>query len=121
MPRRRTASCSDFFPLVWQLDVQQLRARLDAPGDQPLILDVREAWERRLCSLPQAVHIPMGEIAARLAEIEPERDVVILCHHGIRSQQVAIYLSRQGFTRLYNLRGGIDAWAREVEPGMAVY
>ncbi len=107
--------------MVRQLSPAELKAWLDRPGDKPLILDVREAWERRICALPEAVHIPMGQIPARLTELESERDVVILCHHGMRSQQVALYLEREGFTRLHNLRGGIDAWAKEVDPGMAKY
>jgi rhodanese-related sulfurtransferase len=107
--------------LIRQLTPRELKAWLDQPGENPLVLDVREAWERRICVLPEAVHIPMGQIPARLEEIEGERDVVILCHHGIRSQQVALYLEREGFTRLHNLRGGIDAWAKDVDPGMATY
>jgi rhodanese-related sulfurtransferase len=107
--------------VIRQLDAKALKAWLDGPDAKPLILDVREAWERRLCALPEAVHIPMGQIPARLEELEAERDVVILCHHGIRSQQVALYLEREGFSRLHNLRGGIDAWAREVDPAMAKY
>jgi len=107
--------------LIRQLTARELKAWLDQPGEKPLVLDVREAWERRICALPEAVHIPMGQIPARLEEIEGERDVVILCHHGIRSQQVALYLEREGFTRLNNLRGGIDAWAKEVDSGMATY
>jgi len=107
--------------LIRQLTARELRAWLDQPGEKPLVLDVREAWERRICALPEAMHIPMAQIPARLEEIEGERDVVILCHHGIRSQQVALYLEREGFTRLNNLRGGIDAWAKEVDAGMATY
>ncbi len=107
--------------MIRQLTPRDLKAWLEQPGVKPLVLDVREAWERRICALPGAVHIPMGQIPARLEELEAERDVVILCHHGIRSQQVALYLEREGFTRLHNLRGGIDAWAKDVDPAMAKY
>ncbi|OGI44348.1 MAG: sulfurtransferase [Candidatus Muproteobacteria bacterium RBG_16_64_11] len=107
--------------MVRQITPRDLKAWLETPGEKPLILDVREAWERRLCALPEAVHIPMNQIPDRLAELEAERDVVILCHHGMRSQQVALYLERLGFGRLHNLRGGIDAWAKEVDAGMAKY
>ncbi|MBI5612237.1 MAG: sulfurtransferase [Gammaproteobacteria bacterium] len=107
--------------MVRQLTPHDLKTWLEQPGEKPLILDVREAWERRICALPEAVHIPMNQIPDRLAELEAERDVVILCHHGMRSQQVALYLERLGFGRLHNLHGGIDAWAKEVDPGMAKY
>jgi rhodanese-related sulfurtransferase len=107
--------------LVRQLPPHDLKTWLEQPGEKPLILDVREAWERRICALPEAVHIPMNQIPDRLAELEAERDVVLLCHHGMRSQQVALYLERLGFGRLHNLRGGIDAWAKDVDPGMATY
>lgn len=107
--------------MIKQLTPRDLKTWLEQPGEKPLILDVREAWERRLCALPEAVHIPMNQIPDRLTELEAERDVVILCHHGMRSQQVALYLERLGFSRLHNLRGGIDAWAKDVDPGMAKY
>jgi len=107
--------------LIRQLTPRDLKTWLEQPGEKPLILDVREAWERRICALPEAVHIPMNHIPERLAELEADRDVVILCHHGMRSQQVALYLERLGFKRLHNLRGGIDAWAKDLDPGMAKY
>lgn len=105
-----------------QMSPTELQARLagsDAPP--PLILDVREPWEVNICALPQATHIPMAQIPARIEELARDREIVVMCHHGVRSQHVAYFLASQGFAKLYNLRGGIDAWAKEVEPGMPKY
>jgi rhodanese-related sulfurtransferase len=63
----------------------------------------------------------MGDIPSRLTELDPEAEWVVVCHHGIRSAQVAIYLARAGFDRVSNLTGGIDAWALEVDPAMPRY
>ena len=106
---------------VQQLQVRDLKARLDQPGNTPLLLDVREAWEMQRCALDGALHIPMGQIQARLDELDPEQEIVVVCHHGIRSNSVANYLARNGFTRLYNLAGGINAWAREIDKNMSTY
>ncbi len=103
-----------------RLNAQELKARLSA-AEPPLVLDVREPWEVQVCALPGSRHIPMRDIPERLAEIDRDRDLVVLCHHGVRSLAVANFLAGQGYTRIYNLDGGIDAWAKEVEPGMAKY
>jgi rhodanese-related sulfurtransferase len=107
---------------IQQIRPAQLKEWLaDAGRTPPLLLDVREEWEYRLCSLPGSVHIPMGAVPARAAELVPDKEVVVVCHHGGRSQQVANWLQRNGFDKLHNLAGGVDAWAREVEPSMPVY
>ena len=106
--------------MIEQMTVQELQQRL-GEDNKPLILDVREPWEIQLCSLPDTVQIPMGSIQQRLDELDPDRETVVLCHHGIRSQHVAVYLQRSGFTQLHNLRGGINAWARELDPHMETY
>jgi len=107
--------------MVRQLTARELKARLENGTAKPLILDVREPWECQVCRLPDSTHIPMRDIPARATELSPESEIVVLCHHGIRSQQVAAYLARLGFARLYNLAGGIDAWAKDVDPDMATY
>ncbi len=103
-----------------RLNAQELKTRLSA-AEPPLVLDVREPWEVQVCAMAGSKHIPMREIPTRLAEIDRDRDVVVLCHHGVRSLAVANFMAAQGFTRLYNLDGGINAWAKEVDPGMAKY
>ena len=104
-----------------QLSVRELKAHLDKESQLPQLLDVREHWEVHLCALAGSLHIPMGQIPARLYELDRSRQTVVICHHGIRSHQVARFLELQGFANVYNLSGGIDAWAREIDPEMAIY
>ncbi|MBE2259534.1 MAG: sulfurtransferase [Candidatus Accumulibacter sp.] len=88
---------------------------------RPLLLDVREPWEYELCRLPDSLLLPMQTLAARVDELDRQADIVVICHHGVRSRQVASFLDRQGFNSIYNLAGGVDAWAREVDPAMRRY
>jgi rhodanese-related sulfurtransferase len=99
---------------------RELKERMDR-GDAPLILDVREPEEVEVAPFPDALHIPMGEIPARAGELEPGRETVVVCHHGIRSAQVAGYLASIGFARVLNLIGGIDAWSLSVDPAVPRY
>jgi rhodanese-related sulfurtransferase len=105
-----------------QITPVQLDARLkDTSRPQPVLLDVREPWEFQTCHIPGAKLIPMGEVPKRLDELEAGSEVVVICHHGGRSMQVAMFLEKQGFSRVSNLSGGVDAWARTVDSGMPVY
>ncbi len=97
----------------------ELRARLQAPGP-PALLDVREPWEHELAAIAGSRLIPMDELAARVGELDPGREIVVYCHHGIRAAAVVQWLRRQGVAAV-NLRGGIDAWAVEVDPGVPRY
>ena len=99
---------------------EELSERLKR-GERPVILDVREPGEVAIASFPGATHIPMGEIASRAAELDPGQETVVVCHHGIRSAQVAMYLARLGFTRVANLSGGIDLWSVTVDPAVPRY
>ena len=85
------------------------------------IIDVREPWEYEFCHIEGTLHIPLGQIPARLAELASDRPLIVLCHHGMRSLQVAHYLLSQGYQDVTNLSGGIDAWARDVDPALALY
>jgi rhodanese-related sulfurtransferase len=105
---------------VGEIAPAELKRRVDQ-GERPLILDVREAGEIAIAAFPGAVHIPMGEITSRLAELDPDRETVVVCHHGIRSAQVAMYLARMGFEHISNLSGGIDAWSVNVDPTVPRY
>jgi rhodanese-related sulfurtransferase len=107
--------------MIRQWTPRQLQERLAAGGAAPVILDVREPWETKICMLPDSLHIPMRDIPARVGELRADNDIVVLCHHGIRSQRVAYYLQSLGFENLFNLAGGIDAWSKEVDPTMAKY
>jgi rhodanese-related sulfurtransferase len=98
-----------------------LATRLRDGGDPLLLLDVREPWEFGICRIDGARSLPMRQIPASLAELDRDSELVVICHHGIRSQQVAAYLDHQGFRNVINLTGGVAAWARDVDPAMPTY
>ena len=105
-----------------QITAPALASRLKDPGsDKPLLLDVREPWEFNLCRIEGSQLVPMREIPARAGELDPDAEVVVICHHGSRSLQVALFLEKQGFSDVTNLTGGVDAWAKNVDPAMPVY
>ena len=105
-----------------QISPAQLAAWLaDASREQPLLLDVREPWEFERARIAGAELVPMGEIAARLAQIDPARPIVAICHHGGRSLQVALFLEKNGYHDVHNLAGGVDAWSRTVDPAVPLY
>lgn len=93
----------------------------DAARPAPVLLDVREPWEFQTCHIAGARHLPMNELPARLDELDPDAALVAICHHGTRSLHVAHFLARQGFERVHNLAGGVDAWARSIDPAMPTY
>ena len=87
----------------------------------PLLLDVREPWEFEICHIDGSINLPMSQIPAHLEQLEDAGEIVLICHHGIRSLRVAGYLQQALDATLINLDGGVEAWAREVDPEMAVY
>ena len=100
----------------------QLAAWLgDNTRAKPVLLDVREPWEFQTCHIAQSQHIPMAQVPARVSELDRDAETVVICHHGGRSMQVALFLEHQGFKRVHNLAGGVDAWARSVDPAMPKY
>ncbi|MBC5765885.1 rhodanese-like domain-containing protein [Ramlibacter albus] len=94
-------------------------------GAVPVVLDVREPWELQAAGVKpegfELVAIPMAQIPARLGEMDSGRPVAVLCHHGARSQRVAMFLAQQGFSRVANIAGGIDLWSAERDPGVPRY
>jgi rhodanese-related sulfurtransferase len=101
----------------------ELKCRLTEPDPPPLLLDVREPWEFDICHLEGSELISMGDIPRALADgrIDRERPIAVICHHGIRSRQVALYLEHFGCRDVMNLAGGVEAWAREIDPTMPTY
>lgn len=99
-----------------QISAMELSSRL-AGADSPMLLDVREPEEHELVHLPGSRLIPLGQLASRVGEVADwrTREVVVYCHHGIRSQYAIAFLAQHGFGQLLNLSGGIDAWSREVD------
>jgi rhodanese-related sulfurtransferase len=96
-------------------------AQPGAAHSRLILLDVREPWEIEIASLPESKNIPMGEITQRFEEISREQTVVCICHHGVRSLQVGMFLERQGFENIVNLTGGIDAWSKLVDTSCPSY
>ncbi len=106
--------------MIEDLTPAEVAARLDGE-DPPLLIDVRENWEREIAAIPGSVHIPMDEIPARVGQLPDDRLLVLHCHSGARSLQVAQWLQAQGFDRLANLNGGIDEWSHDVDPSIPTY
>jgi rhodanese-related sulfurtransferase len=103
-----------------EISPQDLKERL-ARQEAPLLLDVRQDWEVQLCRLPNAVHIPIEELELRVEELSPQDEIVVYCHQGVRSAAVAEYLRSLGFANVRNLTGGLDYWARAIDPSMRRY
>ncbi len=87
----------------------------------PLLLDVREPWEFDTCHIDGSTNLPMGQIPQSIEDLPDSGDIVVICHHGVRSQQVIRFLQDKLTARLINLDGGVDAWAREIDRNMSVY
>jgi rhodanese-related sulfurtransferase len=111
--------------MIAQVRPSEFDQWLQAQPGQPLVLDVREPWELQTASVSAAgfelLAIPMNTIPGRLAEVPQDRPIACLCHHGGRSQRVAMFLEQQGYTNVANIAGGIEAWARERDPGVPRY
>ncbi|MGH9962218.1 MAG: rhodanese-like domain-containing protein [Pyrinomonadaceae bacterium] len=107
--------------MTQSLTPSELREQLSASHGLPLLLDVREDWEYQICHIQGSRNYPVSQVPALLQELDPDARTVVICHHGVRSQHVAEFLERSGFTEVCNLEGGIDAWAREIDPQMPTY
>lgn len=108
--------------LDYEVTVTDVATLLKAVGpDEIVLLDVREPWEYETARIDGSVLIPMGDIPARIQELDPETRIVSICHHGTRSMNVTVWLRNQGFERVQSMQGGIDAWSREVDPKVALY
>ena len=102
-----------------RMTAPQLAARLEQA--QPLLLDVREPWEFDICHIAGSSNIPMAQIPHSLERLRQAAEIVVICHHGIRSQHVIRFLQPSLDSDLINLDGGVDAWAREVDRDMPLY
>ena len=105
---------------VPEMTPYEIDARLKA-GEPLALLDVREPYEVMISRLDHTLHIPMSQLANRWPEIPHDRPVVVFCHHGVRSSQAIRYLQTHGYTNLINMQGGIDAWAKQIDPSIPQY
>jgi rhodanese-related sulfurtransferase len=105
----------------YEITPEEVKSKLDA-SDQLTLLDVREPWEFETAHLDGAKLIPMGDVPSRAhQELDPEYHIVVICHHGVRSMNVAVWLRQQGFDKAQSMRGGIDAWSRRVDGNVPLY
>jgi len=103
--------------LDFEITAPELASQLaDGNPAKIVLLDVREPWEYATAKIDGSTLIPMGEIPGSLQELDPEARIVAICHAGVRSMNVAVWLRNQGVEQAQSLRGGIDAWSREVDP-----
>ncbi len=111
--------------MIAQVRPSEFDAWRQAQDGRALLLDVREPWEVQLAGVAPAdfdvLAIPMNQVPARLAELPQDRPIACLCHHGARSQRVALFLAQQGYTDVANIAGGIDAWSHERDPQVPRY
>lgn len=104
----------------WDISAEELSARLER-AVPPILLDVREPHELAISSLPGARNLPLGLLAGRLSELDPAQEMVVFCKSGVRSVRALEILSSAGFRKVRNLQGGINAWARSVDPNLPIY
>lgn len=104
-----------------EFSAPELKAWLDSGKENFILLDVREPWEFDKARIDGSTLIPMRSIPSRTGELDPDQEIIVICHHGIRSRMVCQFLENQGFSNLINLNGGVAAWARDVDNKMETY
>jgi rhodanese-related sulfurtransferase len=105
----------------YEISVEEVKGKLDA-RDSFTLLDVREPWEFETARITGAKLMPMGDVPSRAhQELDPDAHIVVLCHHGVRSMNVTVWLRQQGFENAQSMRGGIDAWSRRVDEKVPKY
>ena len=105
----------------YEINAEEVRGKMEA-GDRFTLLDVREPWEFETAKIAGAKLIPMGDVPSRAhQELDPEDHIVVMCHHGVRSMNVTVWLRQQGFEKAQSMRGGIDAWSRRVDEKVPKY
>jgi rhodanese-related sulfurtransferase len=105
----------------FEITPEQVKA-LSENGSRFTLLDVREPWEVQTASIAGSTLIPMADVPARAQrELDPEEHIVVVCHHGVRSANVCAWLRQQGFEKVQSMRGGIDQWARTIDPKVPLY
>ena len=106
---------------VEQISVEQLKDRLEQNSPKPLLLDVREPWEFAICHIDGSKLIPMRDLPSAVSQLDPEQETIVVCHTGVRSLRVCLYLKNEGFEKVANLSGGVHAWATNIDSNMPTY
>jgi rhodanese-related sulfurtransferase len=105
----------------YEITPEEVKSKVDAAGTFTL-LDVREPWEFETARIDSAKLMPMGDVPSRAhQELDPEEHIVVMCHHGVRSMKVTVWLRQQGFEKVQSMRGGINAWSRRVDGKVPMY
>lgn len=105
----------------YEITVEEVKGKREA-GEAFTLLDVREPWEFETAKIDGAKLMPMGEVPSRAhQELDPEDHIVVMCHHGVRSMNVMVWLRQQGFENVQSMRGGIDVWSRQVDQKVPLY
>lgn len=105
----------------YEISVAELKTIRDN-GEEFTLLDVREPWEAERAQIAGSKLMPMGDVPSRFQqELDPDEHIIVVCHHGVRSMSVTAWLRQQGFENTQSLRGGIDRWAREIDPAVPLY
>ncbi len=117
-PQQEAARLKTMEPM--EITPEEVKRQRDQ-GEKFLLLDVREPGELEKAHVADARNIPMGDVPSRLTELDPDARIVVMCHLGVRSLKVTNWLRQQGFEHVQSMRGGIDSWARQVDPKVPVY
>jgi rhodanese-related sulfurtransferase len=104
----------------YEIAPEDVKSKLEG-GEEFTLLDCREPWEYQAARIERAMNIPMGEIPARVQELDPDEHIIVMCHHGVRSMNVTAWLRQQGFEKVQSMAGGIDRWSRTVDPKVPIY
>ena len=123
IPRRSEGSALCVLNNIMDFEISPGQVKsLQKSGETFTLLDVREAWEYEASRIEGAKHIPMGDVPTRAhQELDPDNHIVVMCHHGVRSLTVTNWLRQQGYEKVQSMRGGIDGWARTVDPMVPLY
>lgn len=107
--------------MEFEITPEELKQKIDA-GQEVTVLDVREPWEYDAAHIEGSKLIPMDQVPVRInQEVDPDDHIVVICHHGVRSANVAAWMQQQGFEHVQSLRGGIDRWSRTIDPKVPLY
>jgi rhodanese-related sulfurtransferase len=104
-----------------ELTPDECKVQLEQSESSPMLLDVREPWEYQIVHLENSQLVPMRKVPEIMETLDPHQEIIVVCHHGIRSRQVALFLEHHGFSNVVNLKGGLDAWARHTDTSLPTY